>query len=88
MTRGKAVTAPEPTRFLGVYGANNLREMGGYAVKEGQLRWKRLLRSGDTNALDAEAIAALRAYGLTHVIDLRSPLSHPRQTDPSLTCGA
>ena len=82
MTWGKAVTAPEPTRFLGVYGANNLREMGGYAVKGGQLRWKRLLRSGDTNALDAEAIAALRAYGLTHVIDLRSPLSRPRQTDP------
>ena len=82
MTRGGTATAPEPTRFLGVYGANNLREMGGYAVKEGQLCWKRLLRSGDTSALDAEAIAALRAYGLTHAIDLRSPMSRPRQTDP------
>ena len=82
MTRGRTVAAPEPSRFLGVYGANNLREMGGFAVGGGQLRWKRLLRSGDTNALDAEAIAALRAYGLTHVIDLRSAPSHPRQTDP------
>ena len=82
MTRGKAAAALEPTRFLGVYGANNLREMGGYPVCGGQLRWKRLLRSGDTGALDADAIAALRAYGLTHAIDLRSPVSRPRKTDP------
>ena len=34
MTRSEAVTAPEPTRFLGVYGANNLREMGGYPSDE------------------------------------------------------
>ncbi len=82
MTRGGAVTAPEPTRLLGIYGANNLREMGGYVVRGGRLRWKRLLRSGDTGALDADAIAALRAYGLTHAIDLRSPVSRPRKTDP------
>lgn len=76
------VVAPEPARFLDIYGANNLREMGGFPVKGGQLRWKRLLRSGDTSALDAKAIAELRAYGLTHVIDLRSSFSHPRETDP------
>lgn len=81
MTRGRAATAPEPTRFLEVYGATNLREMGGYAVRGGCLRWGKLLRSGDTSALDAEAIAALRAYGLTHVVDLRSPASRPRETD-------
>lgn len=77
-----SVKPPESTRILGVRGANNLREMGGFAVKGGRLRWKRLLRSGDTSALDADAIAALRAYGLTHVIDLRNPESRPRGTDP------
>lgn len=50
-----------PTRSLGLAGAPNFRDLGGYRGFEGrELRWRRLLRSDHLGALTAADFARLR----------------------------
>ncbi|KRL97407.1 tyrosine-protein phosphatase [Liquorilactobacillus satsumensis] len=69
-------------RILSVPGSINLRELGGYPTKDGQvIRWKKLLRSGDMSRLTIRATWQLARYGLAYDIDLRSPFEHEMAPD-------
>ena len=50
----------------------NLRDLGGHPTRDGGLtRWRSVLRSDDLAQLTPSGVAALLAYGVTTVIDLR-----------------
>lgn len=61
--------------------AFNVRELGGYPTKDGQVTmYCSFLRGDDLSALDQQDIDFLLNYGLTSVVDLRSAVeldSHP-----------
>lgn len=64
----------DPRRGLTVNGTYNVRDLGGYPIKNGgSTRWQRFLRSENLYALDAGAQSTLYDYGLRHIIDLRNP---------------
>ncbi len=67
-------------RILSVPSGDNVRELGGYRALGGLTRWHRYLRSGSTDRMDSRDIARLRAYGVTHVLDLRGSFEQPRGT--------
>ncbi len=70
---------------LPLTGARNCRELGGYpSAHASQMRWKRVVRSGDITLLTAEDKAFLKAYGLKRVIDLRSPVECAEKPNPFL----
>lgn len=72
-------------RLLDFSGSVNLREMGGYQTRSGQqLRWHKLLRSGDLSNLDAKGQAQLVAYGLKYDLDFRSQTEINNFPDPPL----
>jgi protein-tyrosine phosphatase len=49
-----------------------LRDLGGHPTRDGRItRWRSLLRSDDLAQLTPTGVAALLAYGITTVIDLR-----------------
>ncbi len=59
---------------LPLTGAYNVRELGGYADDNGTItRWHTFLRGDGLHALTAADIKLLKEYGLSAVIDLRSP---------------
>ncbi|MDH6703489.1 protein-tyrosine phosphatase [Kitasatospora sp. MAA19] len=79
---------PEPAgtalvgRSLGLRGAVNARDLGGYRTAGGRvLRRGVALRSDGLNHVIAEDLAPLRALGLRRVVDLRS-LDEVRETGP------
>ncbi|MBV8853931.1 MAG: tyrosine-protein phosphatase [Sinobacteraceae bacterium] len=50
----------------------NLRDLGGHPTRDGGItRWRSLLRSDDLAQLTPQGVAALLAYGIRTVIDLR-----------------
>lgn len=50
----------------------NVRDLGGHPTRDGGItRWRSLLRSDDLAQLTPKGVAALLAYGITTVIDLR-----------------
>ena len=52
----------------------NARDLGGYPTTDGATtRWRSLLRADDLAQLSAEGMAALTAYGVRTVLDLRWP---------------
>ncbi len=58
---------------LPLQNAHNVREIGGYPVKDGgQIAYHRFLRSDDLSTLSEADIEFLVAYGVNLVIDLRS----------------
>ena len=59
-------------RVLDVPSGYNVRELGGYPTPYGQTLYRRFLRSGDTDGLSSTDIAALRDYGVSMDVDLRS----------------
>lgn len=68
------------TRHLPIAGTFNVRDLGGYAARDGETRWRRLLRADGLHRVDPEGMAALVAEGVTTVIDLRHPgelVTHP-----------
>lgn len=70
----QAMTSPAPTRSLGLQGATNFRDLGGYPGLDGRpVRWRRLFRSNHLGHLTAEDQRALGTLGLRHVVDFRSP---------------
>ena len=65
-------TGSSPQRHLPLGGSYNIRDLGGYQTSNGGLtRWKAILRSGDMHSLTLESKAALVAYGVRTVVDLR-----------------
>jgi protein-tyrosine phosphatase len=65
--------APRDRRRLVIEGAHNLRDLGGYRTRDGDLTpWRRFLRADSPHRLGAEGIERLEAEGLTTVIDLRT----------------
>lgn len=69
-----------PARILDVPSGRNIRELGGYPTPVGLTAYRRFLRSGSTEYLTRRDIDALRTYGVTHVLDLRSPMESPERT--------
>ncbi|MCH4009016.1 tyrosine-protein phosphatase [Companilactobacillus sp.] len=60
-------------RILDLKGAINLRELGGYKTTTGkQVKYKKLLRSGDISNLTPTTLDFLKDYGLKYVVDFRS----------------
>lgn len=69
---------------------SNVRELGSYRVEGGTTIPHRYLRSGSTQYLSRRDIDRLRAYGVTHVLDLRGSAESPDRTcvfahEPSVT---
>jgi protein-tyrosine phosphatase len=75
--------SPPHVRALGLEGASNFRDIGGYTTTNGQhVRWGEVYRSNDLSKLttaDADRVAAL---DLASVIDLRT--EEERQHAPSI----
>ncbi len=62
-----------PARFLGWDACINTRELGGYPVAGGSIRWKTLVRSDNSALLSKSGQRSLIDYGIRTVIDLRFP---------------
>ncbi|WP_125764271.1 tyrosine-protein phosphatase [Companilactobacillus hulinensis] len=59
-------------RILNLDGAINLRELGGYKTTDGkQIKYNKLLRSGDISNLTPKSLKYLKNYGLKYVVDFR-----------------
>lgn len=77
--------SPTPNRHLPVQGTFNVRDLGGYATPVGETRWRRFLRADGLHRITADGIAALRAEGVTTVIDLRHTGELVSQPNPFAT---
>lgn len=66
----------EPGRWIVLQGANNTRDIGGYATQSGKhVRWKTVYRSGELSGLTPSGCAAYQALGIRRLIDFRNRLS-------------
>ena len=66
-------THTPPARSLGLSGATNFRDLGGYPGANGRpVRWRRLFRSNHLGHLTADDITIVGTLGLRHVVDFRS----------------
>ncbi|WP_195911057.1 tyrosine-protein phosphatase [Streptomyces kaniharaensis] len=73
---------PQVGRSLGLRGALNARDLGGYRTADGRvLRPGTVLRSDGLNHVTADDLDTLQALGLRHVVDLRS-LDEVREAGP------
>ncbi|WP_374608837.1 tyrosine-protein phosphatase [Diaphorobacter nitroreducens] len=62
----------EPPRALGLAGASNFRDLGGYRGHGGRpLRWRRIFRSDHLAALTPQDLAQLQALGVQRAVDFR-----------------
>ena len=72
---GLAVAPPPssaPERVLGLPGARNVRDLGGYPTEDGRrTRWRTLYRADSLHRLSPESQLALVASGVRTVVDLR-----------------
>jgi len=69
------------TRSLGLSGATNFRDLGGYSGREGRtVRWRRIFRSDHLAGLTDEDVAVLAGLGLVRAFDFRGVLE--RATTP------
>ena len=74
-------------RSLGLHGAVNARDLGGYRTADGRaLRHGRALRSDGLNRLTDADLDVLVAHGLRHIVDLRS-LDEVREAGPDRVPG-
>ena len=81
---GPAAAAAQPvaTRSLGLTGAPNFRDIGGYASSDGRhVRWGRVFRSSELSKLTPEDEGKVARLGLVAVIDLRT--QEERDRSPS-----
>jgi protein-tyrosine phosphatase len=61
-----------PTRHLGLQGASNFRDLGGYPSQDGRhVRWRQLFRSNHLGRLTEADIAILRQFGVRTAFDFR-----------------
>jgi protein-tyrosine phosphatase len=64
----------EPGRHFPLAGADNFRDLGGYATRDGRtVAWGRLFRSGHLGGLTDGDIVAMERLGIRLVCDLRAP---------------
>jgi len=83
-TASAASTATQ-AQTLGLEGAPNARDLGGYRVQQGgHVRTGRLFRSGELSHLTAADLAKVNAAGLHTVIDLRTPEEAAGAPDPAI----
>lgn len=69
-----ATEATGGTRHYPLDGADNFRDLGGYATSDGRVvAWGRLFRSGHLGHLTRADLAAVDQLGIRLVCDLRSP---------------
>ncbi len=72
----------EAQRRLPIEGAGNLRDLGGYATRDGRaLRWGVLYRSDSLADLSDEDVAYLERLRLRRVVDFRSAAERERDPD-------
>lgn len=75
----------DPKRRLEIPGLLNVRDLGGYRTRTGQVtRWRRILRGDGLHRLTPEGMKMLNAEGLTAVIDLRSNAELEEEPNPYL----
>jgi len=68
-----------PVRHLGLAGACNFRDLGGYPARNGRIvRWRRIFRSNHLGHLTDADIAVVRGLGVRSAFDFRG--SEERQT--------
>ena len=64
----------EPPRHLGLEGASNFRDLGGYPTEDGRrVRWRHIFRSNHLGMLSEADLTRLKPIGLKKVIDFRGP---------------
>ncbi len=64
----------ERARKLNWEGSLNARDLGGYRAADGrETRWRAIVRSDSLHALTETGQAALAAYGVRSIVDLRLP---------------
>ena len=74
-----------PDRVVGLEGAPNFRDLGGYRTADGrQVRWRRLFRAGSLAELTAADLAVVASLGIGYVFDLRTDLEVTAAPDPDL----
>jgi protein-tyrosine phosphatase len=80
---GAAMAPQTHERVLGLQGATNFRDLGGYATEDGHhVRWGLIYRSNKLSALTPEDEARLDALHIRTEIDLRT--LEERKLEPSL----
>ncbi len=71
---------PDFDRYITLEGSYNIRDVGGYATRDGRrVRWRRLLRSDSLHALTPTSQKVLRDHDLRTIIDLRRPSETARK---------
>jgi protein tyrosine/serine phosphatase len=60
----------------------NARDVGGLPTPDGWTRFRALVRSDDLRRLTADGQAAMLAYGVTTIVDLRSPREREEAPNP------
>lgn len=69
-------------RVLGLSGATNFRDFGGYPTRDGRrVRWRHLYRSNKLSALSSKDQQRLDLLGVDTIFDLRT--RRERQSDPT-----
>jgi protein-tyrosine phosphatase len=77
------VTEPMRQRFLRWDTCYNARDLGGHPTDDGAAtRWGALIRSDSVGRLNAQGRAALEAYGVRTIIDLRVPVEVRDEPSP------
>lgn len=77
------MTAPIPTRHLRWDTCYNARDLGGHVTDDGATtRWGALVRADSVGRLNAQGRAALEAYGVRTIIDLRLPVEVRDEPSP------
>lgn len=70
---------PANHRVLGLTGAPNMRDLGGYVALDGtRVKWRLLFRSDELTVLSEADVSLVKALGLNRVIDLRHQLEIER----------
>src|SRR3954464_12281090 len=61
-----------PVRHLGLQGASNFRDLGGYPTADGRTtRWRHIFRSNHLGQLTAADVEIVRALGVRSAFDFR-----------------
>ncbi|MBO7674173.1 MAG: tyrosine-protein phosphatase [Atopobiaceae bacterium] len=75
----------EPWKRLPLYGAHNVRDLGGYpTLNGGRTQYRRFLRADGLSGLSAWDVRFLQRYGVRAVIDLRDASEVQHMPDVSL----
>jgi protein-tyrosine phosphatase len=72
------------TRIIPLPGLYNVRDLGGYAVRGGTVKWGLLYRAGDFPGLLPEAKAELEARDIRTIVDFRDQEERDLNPDSSL----